>query len=123
MNEIVKEWVRKAEGDYATARRELTVTDCPNYDAVCFHAQQCVEKLFKAMIIFAGGLPPKTHDLTQLASLCLNGSWSVEDLHFLTRAAVDYRYPGEQADIEEAAEAMKICERLHDDLLEQLKNE
>lgn len=33
---LVKEWVEKAEGDYATARRELRVRKNPNYDASVF---------------------------------------------------------------------------------------
>ena len=45
MNDTVKEWLEKADRDYATAARELKVEDNPNYDAVCFHAQQCIEKL------------------------------------------------------------------------------
>ena len=42
MNEIVKEWIDKAEADFATAERELAARDRENYDAVCFHAQQCI---------------------------------------------------------------------------------
>jgi hypothetical protein len=38
--EIMTEWVAKAEGDYATAGRELRARRHPNYDAACFHAQQ-----------------------------------------------------------------------------------
>jgi HEPN domain-containing protein len=44
MTPLAAEWVSKAEGDYATARRELRARNKPNFDAVCFHAQQCVEK-------------------------------------------------------------------------------
>lgn len=40
MNATVKEWLAKARGDYRTAERELASADEPNYDAVCFHAQQ-----------------------------------------------------------------------------------
>ena len=29
------------KGDYLTAEREMRVRKCPNYDAVCFHVQQC----------------------------------------------------------------------------------
>ena len=47
MNDTVKEWIQKAEKDYATATRELAALEQPNYDAVCFHAQQCIEKLMK----------------------------------------------------------------------------
>jgi HEPN domain-containing protein len=40
--------VTKAEGDFLTAGRELRARKSPNYDAVCFHAQQCAEKYLKA---------------------------------------------------------------------------
>jgi HEPN domain-containing protein len=56
MNEVVEEWIAKAEGDFRTASRELVVVDRPNYDAVCFHAQQCIEKLMKAVTDRAGRL-------------------------------------------------------------------
>ncbi|MDP2982274.1 MAG: HEPN domain-containing protein [Candidatus Latescibacter sp.] len=116
MNPVVEEWIQKAKADYRTAQRELTVVENPNYDAVCFHAQQSAEKIMKALLILRGVLPPKVHDLTYLSRLITEGdpdwSWPEEALHFLTRAAVDYRYPGESADYEEAAQAVDICARL-----------
>lgn len=68
MNEVVREWLNKAEGDYLTATREADA-DPPNYDAVCFHAQQCIEKLIKALLIENKQVPPKTHDLPTLSGL------------------------------------------------------
>ena len=62
-NETVKEWMAKAEGDFTVARREMRARKSPNYDAVCFHRQQCVEKLMKALLIQLGVTPPKTHML------------------------------------------------------------
>jgi len=53
MNEIVSEWVQKAQADLLTSRRELAVQDDPNYDAVCFHAQQCAEKYLKACLVLS----------------------------------------------------------------------
>jgi HEPN domain-containing protein len=41
MNELTREWVDKAEGDYRTASREQRVKRGANFDAVCFHSQQC----------------------------------------------------------------------------------
>ena len=38
MTETAREWQRKAEADYRTARREFAVPVDANYDAVCFHA-------------------------------------------------------------------------------------
>jgi len=50
MKLITEEWVNKAEGDFATAQRESQVENMPNYDAVCFHSQQCIEKYLKACL-------------------------------------------------------------------------
>ena len=121
MNETIKEWLAKAEGDFHTASRELQVTELPNFDAVCFHAQQAVEKLMKALLIQHGIVPPRTHDLPQLDQLlqtaCSDWSWPIEELRFVTRAAVDFRYPGEMADADEARESFVICERIREKLL------
>jgi HEPN domain-containing protein len=46
-NPLALEWLVKADADYVTANRELRARKMPNYDAACFHAQQCVEKLLK----------------------------------------------------------------------------
>ena len=42
--DLYKEWTDKAEADFSTAARELKALESPNFDAVCFHAQQGVEK-------------------------------------------------------------------------------
>lgn len=43
----VKQWILKANNDLKTAKDEMN-TDDPATDTICFHAQQCVEKLLKA---------------------------------------------------------------------------
>ena len=121
MNATIREWIEKAEADLATARRELVASDFPNYDAVCFHAQQCVEKLMKALLIQLGITPPKTHQLLALHNLlkpvCADWDPRIEDLRFLSRAAVDFRYPGESADQTEAQEAVEIATKLREILV------
>ena len=44
MKPLTREWVDKAEGDFVTVTREYRARKSPNYDAACFHAQQCAEK-------------------------------------------------------------------------------
>lgn len=117
MNATVREWSSKADGDYATAARELRATELPNYDGVCFHAEQCVEEMMKALLVHAGVVPPRTHDLTALDQLLATpypswSSWSAQELRFLTGAAVGFRYPGESADFEEASPSFEIASRL-----------
>jgi HEPN domain-containing protein len=113
MNPITQEWVDKAEGDFATAGRELKVTANPNYDAVCFHAQQCIEKYLKARLQEAGIQFGKTHDLSLLLNLALpvESSWQgmLADLQTLSAFAVAYRYPGDSADEIDAQEAVTKC--------------
>jgi HEPN domain-containing protein len=122
MNEIIREWISKAEADFATATRKSAARPDPNYDAVCFHAQQCAEKYLKALLINRGVTPPKTHDLVALSRLlepvCFEWRWPVADLRLLTQAAVVFRYPGEFAEQEEAVAAMDACTRLRGRLRE-----
>jgi HEPN domain-containing protein len=69
----------------------------------------------KALLIHLGIVPSRTHDLRELDCLltpvCPQWSWPGQELRFLTRAAVDFRYPGESADREEA-ESLDLAVRL-----------
>jgi HEPN domain-containing protein len=118
MKLITGEWIAKAEGDFATARRELKAADHPNYDAVCFHAQQCAEKYLKAFLQDANIAFPKTHDLAGLlaSAIVLEPTWTsmTADLNALTAFAVEFRYPGDSAELAEATEAFKICENVRE---------
>ena len=107
------EWVAKAEGDFAVMERESRVQDCPSYDAVCFHAQQCAEKYLKARLCEADTAFGKTHDLVALPDQALDHEpvWEAfrEDLAYLSDFAVSFRYRGESADRDSALEAQKRC--------------
>ena len=104
MSDVLREWIEKATGDFRTATRELAAVSDPNYDAVCFHSQQCIEKLLKAALIKANVRPPKTHDLAELGRRLneVNPAWHAEerDLIWLTKGAAEFRYPGDAADRE-----------------------
>jgi len=109
MTPLAAEWVEKAEGDYATAGRERRARQSPNYDAVCFHAQQAAEKYLKAFLQEHQIVFPRTHNLIELLEFCLPLDQSFEVhrnlLVLLDRYAVRFRYPGETADRDEAREA------------------
>lgn len=126
MNELTAEWIAKAEGDYATASRELRVEEMPNFDAVCFHAQQTSEKYLKALLQENGIAFPKTHSLIELLELCLDFDASFEtfraDLIRLERYAVHYRYPGETANKAEAQTAHEAVTTIRAALKLKLEN-
>src|SRR5262245_55415528 len=71
MKPITLEWVAKAEGDWDTAQREYRARRRPNYDAACFHAQQCAEKYLKARLEEAVIAFGRTHNLVSLLTLVL----------------------------------------------------
>lgn len=116
MKPLTGEWVAKAEGDFNTAQRELCAKASPNYDAACFHAQQCAEKYLKARLVEASIDFGKTHDLTAILSLILpvEPTWEFlrDDLDSLTDRAVEVRYPGCFSDAQDATEAVEIARKM-----------
>ena len=65
-------WIERSESDFQVAINSLASTK-PSWDAICFHAHACVEKLLKALIVASGSYPPKTHWLgTLMAGLPAN---------------------------------------------------
>lgn len=85
------------------------------WDTVGFHAQQCVEKYLKALLISRQIDPPKIHDLTELYALLPDGlleGFNVHSLEELNPYSIEGRYPGvwepvEQADALRAVEAVR----------------
>lgn len=125
MNELVSEWVNKAEADYTSALREYRARKNPNYDAAGFHAQQCIEKYLKAILQLYNIRFEKIHDLLALFELCLPKVPSLELdrelLAYLTQFAVKFRYPGETATREQAKYAIKAMKVLQSILRDQLR--
>ena len=110
------EWVQKAEGDWNSAQQLNRVRKDPNYDSVCFHCQQSVEKYLKARLEEAGGNVPKTHELIKLLGLVIKIEPQWVALHPLIATlnpyAVGYRYPGLTATKADATAALKDCKEV-----------
>jgi HEPN domain-containing protein len=71
--------------------------DCPT-DTVAFHAQQCVEKYLKALLVVDGIDFPRTHSLSVLLDLVEESkrpALTTEEQERLTDYATTTRYPGE----------------------------
>ena len=114
---VAREWLLKAENDLKAAAQVLKLgEDCPT-DAVCFHAQQCVEKYLKTLLILAGSEFPRTHDVEELISLLrpdLRPQVTPPEQAALTRYATVIRYPGDYSAIplSEARKAVAIARRV-----------
>lgn len=124
MRPLTAEWIQKAEGDMATARRELRARTAPNYDAACFHAQQVAEKYLKALLQETEIPFGKTHNLSLLLDLLKDNHPELELLRpalaILNAFAVEYRYPGESADKEVARQAVRLAEEVKQAVLTML---
>jgi HEPN domain-containing protein len=110
-----KSWVERAEEDYLLAisanKRKSPLT----YGAT-FHAQQCIEKYIKALLMSRQIVFPRTHDLAALGSLCQQHGIvlpiSDDHLELLSAYAVEARYPGTLPSKEEALEAIKVAQTM-----------
>jgi HEPN domain-containing protein len=113
MKPLTLEWIEKAEDDWDAAQRLYRARQRPNFDAACFHAQQCAEKYLKARLEEAGLPIQKTHNLILLLSQVqlLEPNWRVlqPELTALDVYAVAIRYPGQKASRLNARNALKDC--------------
>jgi HEPN domain-containing protein len=120
MKPLTAEWVEKAEKDFASAQRELRVRKSPNFDSVCFHSQQSIEKYLKACLQEASVPFRKTHDLPELLGLLPSPPAVLVSLQAklgdLTSLSIDVRYPGRTADKSVAKEAFSLCRRARREL-------
>jgi HEPN domain-containing protein len=114
---LIGGWVQKAENDLTMATAALALgRQCPT-DMACFHAQQCVEKYLKAMLLWRGQSFPRTHDLTVLVARCAAADrpkLSPLEQEAMTRYATVTRYPGDYAPITltEARRAAAVARRV-----------
>ena len=100
MKRATREWVRKAEQDYRFAVINTRAGE-PFHDQLCFHYQQSAEKYLKALQEELGLTITRTHVLKDLLAALVPHHPTLAALrrgmNFLTRFAVDTRYPGQKA--------------------------
>ena len=95
MKEVTIEWLKAAEDDLKAAKALMSEKDLTN--VVAFHAQQVIEKCFKAVAEENGIAVAKTHDLVRLYRLIHEniGHLDEEILYAVNELYIDSRYPGE----------------------------
>jgi len=96
-------WLEHARSDLRLA--QLAVGQGVLPEQICFHAQQAVEKTFKAVLLARKVEFPLTHDLEVLLSIFDRAGIIVpdelQDAGILTPYAVETRYPGAWGEISE----------------------
>lgn len=68
-NQVIRNWLDKADEDLAFARASLQ-EGFEFYSQICFYLHQSVEKYLKAYIIAKGLNLKRIHDLTELVQMC-----------------------------------------------------
>lgn len=115
MADPVREWVEKAEEDYRVTLALRRLRRDPPHNAICFHGQQCVEKYLKAILQADGVAIRKVHALPTLLDQCAEKHAMLAamrpDMVRLSVYAVEFRYPGESANADDAGSAVAIMKR------------
>ncbi|MBI1870846.1 MAG: HEPN domain-containing protein [Chlamydiae bacterium] len=119
------EWLAKAEEDFQAAFL-LSRKRKPSFsNSVCFHSQQAAEKYLKAYLSSEKVLFPKTHDLILLQKLCAKEESNFELIADLVRSlnpySVEFRYPGEDANHQEAKYALSLAKEIKNFVQQKLK--
>jgi HEPN domain-containing protein len=116
MKPVTREWIDKAEADYAAALILRRSRKRFSRDIVCFHLQQCIEKYLKARLVESAIAFPKTHDLERLLDLAVTVEplWTAlrPAVAAITDYAVEVRYPGRIATAAEARELLKATTQI-----------
>jgi len=122
--ELVKEWVNKAEEDYWAAHYLYEKSKERLATVICFHAQQSAEKYLKALLTKHDIEPPKTHSLEALLDILTSEIPEIEEhrelLTSLTPYSVEYRYPGIVATAEDAEQCVEMIQKLRKEFRELL---
>lgn len=126
--EFVGQWLAKAAGDLRAAAHLLSGGADLAYGAA-FHAQQAVEKLLKAVLVWHQVEFPRSHDISRLVDLVGTADPGLADIirgaDDLTPYAVEVRYPGDlpEPTLGEAREAVALAERVREAVLRHLPPE
>jgi HEPN domain-containing protein len=124
MKAATREWVDKAEADYAAALLLRRSRKKGTRDIVCFHLQQCVEKYLKARLAEAGISFPRTHDLERLLDLTLavEPMWATlrPAMALVTDYAVEVRYPGRTASPAQTRSVLRAASHTRDVIRQRL---
>jgi len=117
VDDYLKQWLQKAMNDIKVMHNERNMAEenlVP--EAICFHAQQAVEKFLKAFLVNHKIEFGKTHNLEMLLNQCRNQDQDFSGLSVgkLSEYAVEIRYPDEVfiPSIAEVDQSIEIAEKI-----------
>jgi HEPN domain-containing protein len=121
---VIHEWISKAEQDRTASKTLIKNKRQTTYDVICFHCQQCIEKYLKSYLIYRNTPFPKSHDLMGILDIIVQKDGTFELIRDLikplSKFAIRFRYPGEEAKRPEAKQAIEIMEKARSFILERL---
>jgi HEPN domain-containing protein len=114
---IVILWFKKAESDFKTIENNLKSNDPPT-DAICFHAQQAIEKYMKGALVYFEKHITRTHDLVNLLTSIVQYIPELAEyeelLDDISHYGVEVRYPDifYEPTLEEAQKAYDTAKKI-----------
>ncbi|HAH23984.1 MAG TPA: hypothetical protein DCL77_09550 [Prolixibacteraceae bacterium] len=131
MKASTKQWLEFAQTDLRSCENNLSDEFVTN--VVAFHAQQSVEKAFKALIEEKGIRMSRIHNLTRLYALTesfLISSVDELELEMLDNVYTSSRYPGEvgllstgKPTMNESIKLYNIARRIYEILFQSIESE
>lgn len=114
---LVSQWVAKAGLDFKALAR--LGSDPELRDVAAFHAQQAVEKYFKAVLTRHQVEFPKTHVLRRLLILMAG---ALHEANWLSPFGAELRYPGDRAETlpGDESRAFQLAEKVRTTVLASL---
>ena len=115
-------WLAKAGSDVLNIQNNLAAPQVP-WDTVCYHAQQAVEKTFKAFLVFHRRPLVRTHDLIALLTACCEVEPGLatldETCRKLNAFATEVRYPSDiyEPTEQDARQAVAALDRVRGHVL------
>jgi HEPN domain-containing protein len=117
--ELVYDWLRHSQNNMIVARHSFYDLHPKQTEITCYLCQQCAETALKAYLVYLDVEPPRTHNLVELCSLCIeqdSGYSAIKEYCArLTPYGVETRYPNELAVDEKIAEqAVVMAQKVYD---------
>ncbi len=114
MKTITQDWLNYAETDLLTCKEIIKNENLTNI--VVFHAQQTVEKCFKAIIEENGKKVPRIHSLIRLFNTIetiITFTINEDKIKILDRVYTETRYPGDIGMLPEGKPSITEAEKLY----------